>query len=140
MGTVPESFYRVSIKALILDESRTKFLIIQEDNGKWDIPGGGLKFGASPQEDLPREIDEEMGVKATWVADNPCYFSTAQNIKRDIWIVNVFYETTVENLDFSASKECVDFKFVDLEDANKLEILGNTLIFAKMFDYKNHIK
>ncbi len=42
MSEVPECIYRVSVKALILNENRDKFLIIQENNGWWDLPGGGL--------------------------------------------------------------------------------------------------
>lgn len=36
---IPDCFYRISIKALILDEFG-KFLLCREDNGKWDFPGG----------------------------------------------------------------------------------------------------
>jgi hypothetical protein len=35
---IPESFFRVSIKALVTDESGTKYLLFQEKNGKWDFP------------------------------------------------------------------------------------------------------
>jgi len=35
---IPACFYRISIKALILDENG-RFLLCREDNGKWDFPG-----------------------------------------------------------------------------------------------------
>lgn len=38
MITIPECFYRVSVKALILDESGERFLLFQESDGKWDFP------------------------------------------------------------------------------------------------------
>ena len=53
---VPECFYRISIKALVLNETKDKFLICQEENGMWDLPGGGLDWETKPQEDLQREI------------------------------------------------------------------------------------
>jgi len=72
--TVPDCFYRISAKALILNETRDKFMIVRETNGKWELPGGGLDWSATPQEDLPREISEEMNLKVTSVAKDPCYF------------------------------------------------------------------
>lgn len=33
-------FYRVSTKALIFDETKTKFLLMREDNDSRDFPGG----------------------------------------------------------------------------------------------------
>src|SRR6056297_3298410 len=113
MHELPERFYRVSVKALILNEARDKFLICKEDNGKWELPGGGLEWDASPQEELPREIREEMGLEVTWMADQPCYFFTfafERHIGRG---ANVIYETTVNNLDFIPSDECVEIAFVD---------------------------
>lgn len=56
---IPSCFYRVSIKALILDTDG-RFLLIKEDNGFWEFPGGGLDFGEEPADGLRREIHEEM--------------------------------------------------------------------------------
>jgi hypothetical protein len=36
---IPNCFYRVSAKALILDENQ-RFLLAKEDNGYRDFPGG----------------------------------------------------------------------------------------------------
>jgi len=76
MDTVPECFYRVSVKALVLNETRDKFLICQEENGMWDLPGGGLDWETKPQDDLAREIHEEMGLNIIKVAERPSYFTT----------------------------------------------------------------
>jgi 8-oxo-dGTP diphosphatase len=42
--TLPGCYYRISVKALILDETRTKFLVVQELDGRWELPGGGLDW------------------------------------------------------------------------------------------------
>ena len=39
---IPECFYRISVKALVLNEARDRFLITQEEDGRWELPGGGL--------------------------------------------------------------------------------------------------
>ena len=61
---VPECFHRVSIKALILDETRTKILVSQYPSGKWDLMGGGLEHGEKPADALKREIKEETGLSS----------------------------------------------------------------------------
>ena len=41
---VPNAFYRVSAKALILNDTRDAFVISEEDDGKYDLPGGGIDW------------------------------------------------------------------------------------------------
>ena len=114
MSTIPECFYRVSIKALVLNESRDKFLIVQEENKMWELPGGGLDWGMTPQEDLPREISEEMGIEIVSIAKNPSYFITfGSRNDPGSWRANVLYETVLKDLNFTASDECIAVKFVD---------------------------
>jgi len=135
----PDCFYRVSIKALILNETRDKFLIAKEDNGYWGLPGGGLDYGTTPQTDLPREIAEEMGLKTTWIAAQPSYFNTGQQtFNPEIKIVNVIYECEVENLNFTASSECVEIAFVDKGDVASLQVFDDIIELATMFNPENH--
>lgn len=131
-------FYRISIKALVLNESRDKFLIVRENDGRWELPGGGLDWGSTPHEDLPREISEEMGVNVTWIAERPSYFLTCQNSNHEIWIANVLYEAKLENLDFTTSNECTEVRFVNAEELKELNLFSNLKIFGEMFDPKNH--
>ncbi len=135
---IPNRFYRVSIKALILDETRTKFLVVQEDNGKWEFPGGGLDWGEKPHEGLARELQEEMGLEACLINQTPCYFLAQQKKPNDIYVANVFYEVTVKDLDFTPSEECVAIRFVTPEEVKSLETFPNVQELASMFDPQNH--
>ena len=53
-----------SAKALIIDHG--KFLIIKEkigDEAIWDLPGGKIEYGESPQAAVKREVKEELNIK-----------------------------------------------------------------------------
>jgi 8-oxo-dGTP pyrophosphatase MutT (NUDIX family) len=59
-SNIPDCFYRISIKALVLDKDG-KFLLCREDDGRWEFPGGGYEYAEmTPQKCIVREIKEEM--------------------------------------------------------------------------------
>jgi len=137
---VPECFYRVSTKALVLNDSRDKFMIVQESDGRWELPGGGLDWGSSPQENVQREIMEEMGLDTLSVAALPTYFLTFEHIRTGSWMLNVLYETTLKSLDFVSSRECMALRFVDKDDVEGLELHTNVAKLLEMFDKNLHLK
>src|SRR3989344_9089148 len=100
---VPKTFYRVSIKALILDETRKKFAVILEDNGLWEVPGGGLDWGESPEVCLKREIKEEMGLEVIEIAPQPSYYLIGKNMS-DQWALGVVFEVKVKDFNFTPSE------------------------------------
>ncbi len=136
--TIPDHFYRVSVKALILD-SEKRFLLSLENKGIWELPGGGLSFGENPQECLVREVKEEMGLRVVHVSDKPSYFFTAPHRSGKWWICNVVYEVEVENLDFKPSEECVELRFFTKEEALKEKLFSNVVTFANIFKPQNHL-
>ncbi|MEX2512639.1 MAG: NUDIX domain-containing protein [Cyclobacteriaceae bacterium] len=88
------------MKALVYNDEKNGFLLVKEDNGCWELPGGGLDFGESPQEGLRREIWEEMRLETSYVEAQPSYFFTTVS-HRGVFIANVMYETRMVNLDLS---------------------------------------
>ncbi len=136
---IPPNFYRISTKALILDETRTKFLITKESNGKWEFPGGGWEYGQGAQANVTRELEEEMGITPTHVAELPVYVITGQHDRTGSWIANLFYETTVPHLDFTPSRECNEVKFVNKDTLPEL-VYSNVAQFAEVFDRAKHKK
>ena len=46
------------------DKSKKEILLLKNKHGYWDLPGGHLEFGETPQECLLREIKEEIGLRA----------------------------------------------------------------------------
>lgn len=136
---LPNCFYRVSVKGLILNESRNKFLIGKDEAGFWELPGGGLEWGATPQEDLAREIKEEMNLEVAKIASRPSYFLTGrQTVNPDVRIANIVYECEVVDLDFTPTRECLEIQFVNKEDITDLEVSDGVMKLAGMFESINH--
>lgn len=137
-NTLPDCFYRVSVKALVLNDERNKFLIVKEINGRWELPGGGLDWGYSPQEDLKREIKEEMGVETTWIAEHPSYVLADVSGLPQTPRINILYETTFSSFVFTPSDECVEVRFVNSTEAQVLDLYENVRIFSTLFDPSRH--
>ena len=132
-NTIPHAFYRVSAKALVLDETRKKFLLCKEDTGVRDFPGGWLDFWEDATEAIIRECKEEMWLEVTWIDAKPSYFVTAYRPNKKFWIANSIYETRLKNLDFTPSYECQEMKFFSKEEAEKLNLQPNVQEFLKQF-------
>lgn len=59
--SIPSTFYRVSVKALVFDDRR-RLLVMQNRDGTWELPGGGWEHAETLEQCLRREILEELGV------------------------------------------------------------------------------
>lgn len=134
MNEIPKTYYRVSIKGLVLDENREKFLIILEDSGYWELPGGGLDSAEneSIEQCLRREVMEEMGLNVIEVAKHPTYVLVGLNMKGN-QSINLVYEMKLENLDFVPSDECREIKFVTPEEAIAMNSWRNVKELALQF-------
>lgn len=134
---IPDNFYRVSVKALILDEEK-RFLLAKESIGYWELPGGGLDYKEKPEDCIRRELSEEMGLKVVKIKSRPIAFLTAKNL-RGMNIACVYYQVNVEDLNFKASEECIEIKFFSIDEVLKEQMIyPNVIEFAKIYkEYLN---
>lgn len=138
MEQIPNWFYRLSAKALILDQDK-KFLLVREE--KWrDLPWGWLEYWETPKECIKRELMEEMWIEVKHIEENPSYFITA---KKDnwIWIANAIYETqididTINN--FKLSDECLEVRLFSADEAQNERLFPNIIEFLKRFNPSNY--
>ena len=132
MNEINNNYYRISIKALILDDTN-RFLLTLEENGIWELLGGGLDYGENPYDCLVRELKEEAGLEVTLVNIKPDYFVTAIDNK-GIWKANLIYKVKVKNLNFRPSDECIELKFFTKSEALKEKLYPTVSEFVKIFN------
>ena len=95
---------------------------------KWNVPGGGMEFGETPEETLVREFGEELSVKPQILISTPAVFSHLRTFSNQTvhvtllcYLVNLGHQTIV--LD---KKENVDLRWVMLEEIENLNCLPGT--------------
>ncbi len=57
----PNTFYRVSLKAVI-ENDQGEVLCVKEEGSDWSLPGGGLDHGETIEQGLRRELHEEVAL------------------------------------------------------------------------------
>lgn len=129
MAEIRSKYYRLSVKALILNETRDKFLVTKKSNGVWDLPGGGLEWGESPHDGLCREIEEEMKLPVASIAARPSYFLGGYPMtpQQEVWMAIVVYETVLGHLNFTPSDECEEIRFISTKDVETLNSVPPTV-------------
>jgi 8-oxo-dGTP diphosphatase len=90
--------------------------------GKWEIPGGGMNFGESPEETLHREVIEELGIEVDVQTLLPKILHRVKNDWQGIFICYLCTKA-YEDDEIVLNEECSDFGWYSLEEAKKLELL-----------------
>jgi 8-oxo-dGTP pyrophosphatase MutT (NUDIX family) len=106
--------FHVTIKGIVLDE-RGAVLLLREQSGAFDLPGGRLEHGEGFAECLERECVEEMGVGCRVLDRLPRFAWTAVD-KNGIWRLVLCFAIEVEHFRFTHSDECVGYEFVGKQD------------------------
>lgn len=117
-------FYRVSVKGVVIDD-QNRILLARENDGAWDMLGGGLDHNEDPIACLKREIHEETSLIVVKVWPEPKYFITAYKPANNVYIANVVYQIELENLDFTPSDECEELRFFSAREMGELQLPPN---------------
>jgi 8-oxo-dGTP diphosphatase len=122
----------LSQKAIIFNED--KFLVIKRGDtapsnpNKWDFPGGDVDFGEDLYDSIKREIEEETGLKIDVL--EPYEVHSRITYDKNHWIT-IAYKCNTENSDIKLSYEHSEYKWVNLEEFNKLDAVDKIIMFAK---------
>lgn len=113
--------YQVTVKGLCFDDAG-RVLLIQENTGLWDLPGGRMEHGEDFHTTLSRECREEMGVDCRILDVNPHWAWSAKNYD-DLWKVVLCFRIELPNTNFTISDECISAGFFDAGTFRTIDVV-----------------
>jgi len=129
------NLFQISVKGLVINNQ--KVLLLHENTGTWDLPGGRLRHGENFKQTLERECEEEMGVKCKILNKNPVFSWVTQD-REGSWRVMLCFLIKLEHLDFKHSNECIGYDFFDKNTLDTINIVPQ-LRQLQDFLWNNHL-
>ena len=110
-----------------------KILLVQESDGRWSIPGGGVDALASVKENTIRELQEEAGIEAQIVKVIAILDRNIHNTPRYAYgITKIFIECSYLGGAFKPNIETLDSGYFSLDELPELAEEKVTLEQIKM--------
>ncbi|OGH69123.1 MAG: hypothetical protein A3I29_00180 [Candidatus Magasanikbacteria bacterium RIFCSPLOWO2_02_FULL_44_11] len=132
---------KITTKALI--HRGNEVLLMKDRKGKWEMPGGKLEFGESPEDSLVRELKEELSVRNPLVKKLvDVWVFSIERVERNIHYVFVVYEVILRHHSLKKSKEHVAFEWFGKNKIKNLKMREgyknsiNKFFKNKLVDYE----
>lgn len=110
MSKYPNTFYRVSVKALVKND-KGHVLVVKENQDTWSLPGGGLDHGEDPIAGLKRELTEELGFQLTNIT--PFCVKTFYLEPKQAWLLWIVFEAEASTQEFVFGEGVTEAKYID---------------------------
>lgn len=110
-GKYPNTFYRVSTKAVIRNTSG-EVLVVKEKGSNWSLPGGGLDHGESMHDALKRELYEEVLITKPFqeklIATESMYVEG-----KEAWLLWLVFTINIEDFEYGIGADADEVAFMD---------------------------
>lgn len=124
----PNTFYRVSVKALIRNEIG-QVLVVKENQDTWSLPGGGLDHGEKPEDGIRRELNEELGINDVNIHD--IVGATTFELKaKQAWLLWIVYDVTINSTEFVFGDGVTDVQFIDANSLKSSDDIFEQQVFG----------
>lgn len=100
-----------------------------EVHGKWQIPGGGMEFGETPEQTLSREMQEELNVSVRILFPYPIAQTSVWNMTSSHTHVTLLaYLVSIDDQEPKiGDPETLAWKWCTIQEAHELDFLKLTL-------------
>lgn len=127
-GQYPNTFYRVSVKAVILN--KTGEVLVIHEGEDWTLPGGGVDHGEDALSALKRELYEEAFIdsnfKAKLIGTESFYVDTKDVMA--FWMVYLL-KMSESKFTYEAGEDADEVQFRNPEDFKDSSSLFEQIIF-----------
>lgn len=123
--------YRVALRALIRNDKGEILIVKEKSHDWWDLPGGGLDYGESIEDGLKRELVEEVGLTGEFDYTILVLQEPSWNERLGAMQLNVIYEVTPRDMNFSLGVDSVEWTFRSLDEIRRT-IPPDSLLLAKL--------
>lgn len=110
--------YPVSIKGVLIHDD--EILLLKNERGEWELPGGKLEVGEFPNSCLRREILEETNLQAQVIRALPSYIYLVGNA---VPVLIVPFLCKVDNFsDYNLSHEHKEINIFSLDEVEGINL------------------
>lgn len=134
-GKYPNTFYRVSLKALIQND-KGEVLSVKEGETQWSLPGGGIEHGETAHEALARELYEEVLIDTSFT-EEIIAMETNYLPEKEAWLMWVVYRVKVESLNPGRGLDAIDVTWLKPEEYKDIPGKGSRLIYELAKKYRD---
>lgn len=123
MNYICECVKTVSMKAVIRRDG--KLLMVLDDHGHWDLPGGRMACKEDVWDTLRRELKEELGLGDFTLNKRPLFVLSWSHPERPLRGIGVGIEVETSETNFvSHDKDIKEIAWVKPEELKNLSIAG----------------